>query len=509
MSNQLEARIRDYLAAHLDDIETGLTLVQAELTLPGAFGAGGVVDILARDRFGHVVVIEIKRSDQSARAALHELSKYAALLKTNQGVPEDRMRALLISTSWHELAASFTEYQRCSRVPLEGLVIEAEEDGRVTSMKPFVAAEPSEPLEISSAQDCVLFGNRDHRDNALNRFVSAARRTRLRDFCILSLDHTGGDPTVIHPHGLYLVFSSPMNASKATSSAIKRALSWDSEIGDENFLVGFREALGIIGDESPSVGPEKLSQLSAWWRISVAHREGRYASNATVLPDNEIIADARRSEGGASYYLERMVSPKYSPSWKSLLRDLKLVLEGISEWEEIFPLVLAEIARKHPEASVSVRAYNFADIVYSLARFGVEQDLRYMPSVEVLVSGPSGNVFYAGVLVWDGDMASTTAREWVESAYGSTERYVSARGFGMSVVYDGIARALLGVCAAVYEIADPGGPHQSITALQVGQRSLVRDSVEPGTVRFMDEFGYANAAFLAELVHLFQSFSVG
>lgn len=86
MNNQLEARIRDYLAENLALIEPGLVLVEKEFRLANPFGAGGSIDILAKDGLGHFVVIELKRSDQAARAALHELTKYVALLKSTLGI---------------------------------------------------------------------------------------------------------------------------------------------------------------------------------------------------------------------------------------------------------------------------------------------------------------------------------------------------------------------------------------------------------------------------------------
>jgi RecB family endonuclease NucS len=54
------------LAERLNLIEHGMTLVQKEFHLPNVAGAGGFIDILASDRFGHSVVIEIKKSNKSA-----------------------------------------------------------------------------------------------------------------------------------------------------------------------------------------------------------------------------------------------------------------------------------------------------------------------------------------------------------------------------------------------------------------------------------------------------------
>ncbi|WP_230589635.1 endonuclease NucS domain-containing protein [Pseudomonas chlororaphis] len=150
--NRLEDRIKNYLAGNLSLIEDGLTLVKKEFPLGNADGADGVIDILARDGFGHYVVIEIKRSDQVARAALHELTKYTALLKSTMGVRPENIRALLLSTAWHELGVPFTEYCRVCEVPTQGYILYANEDGVVSDVKSFVPVELSEPLTISRQQ---------------------------------------------------------------------------------------------------------------------------------------------------------------------------------------------------------------------------------------------------------------------------------------------------------------------------------------------------------------------
>src|SRR5258708_15501695 len=98
-----EADVRDSLAAGLAEIEAGLTLVDTEVPLPNAIGARGRIDILANDRFGNFVVIEVKRADQTARQALHEVLKYAELLTREHGIASHRIRLVIASTTWHEL----------------------------------------------------------------------------------------------------------------------------------------------------------------------------------------------------------------------------------------------------------------------------------------------------------------------------------------------------------------------------------------------------------------------
>ena len=99
----LEDQIRDQLVTRLGLIEPGLKFLESNYHLRNPSGADGFVDILAKDSSGLIVVIELKRADSTARQALHEISKYTALLASQRGVPVSGLRALVVSTTWHEL----------------------------------------------------------------------------------------------------------------------------------------------------------------------------------------------------------------------------------------------------------------------------------------------------------------------------------------------------------------------------------------------------------------------
>ncbi|MGH2543322.1 MAG: endonuclease NucS domain-containing protein [Ardenticatenaceae bacterium] len=80
-----EDNLRDQLVARLDLIEYGLHHPTTEYYLPNDHGTRGRVDILARDRHGRLVVIEVKRSKKATREALHEVGKYMELLSRAEG----------------------------------------------------------------------------------------------------------------------------------------------------------------------------------------------------------------------------------------------------------------------------------------------------------------------------------------------------------------------------------------------------------------------------------------
>jgi hypothetical protein len=309
MNNQLEARIRDY---YLTQIEPGLVLVEKEFKLANPFGAGGSIDILSKDGLGHFVVIELKRSDQAARAALHELTKYVALLKSTLGVRTEQIRALLLSTDWNELAVPFSEYLKICEMPTGGLLLTVQPDGVVTKVEPFTPIEIERPLSISRQQDLFLFVDSANRDSSISGIVEAAERSALKDFAIFMVDYEGVNETVIYPHGAYFVFSSPLEfLSHEALAAIKSIIPWEEELDDqdENFLVALMDMININHDTCEIGYPEKLvSMASSGWNVSVAHRAGRYLANNHLLSDDELITEAKKTEGGASYYLDRTVS---------------------------------------------------------------------------------------------------------------------------------------------------------------------------------------------------------
>ncbi|MEQ1829181.1 MAG: endonuclease NucS domain-containing protein, partial [Pirellula sp.] len=107
-----ESDIRNNLANCLEKLEPGLELIAIEFPLPNLIGTRGFIDILARDRFNNRVIIELKRSDQAARQAIHELHKYVALLRMKEGLSHGTIRTMLVSTEWSELRVPFAEFKR-------------------------------------------------------------------------------------------------------------------------------------------------------------------------------------------------------------------------------------------------------------------------------------------------------------------------------------------------------------------------------------------------------------
>ena len=245
MTDHLERRIRDYLAHNLELLEQGLSLVQIEHRLSSPDGAGGRVDILAKDRFGHYVIIEVKRSNAAARATLNEVHKYAALFRSGYGLDRD-VRVMVVSTEWHELIVPFSKCLESFQGPLEGFLIEAGPDGTVQSAERVTPLPKASGVKFSRAQAVYLFEDATLRDGATAGLAQTFERTGVHDFIIVAVDYAGENPNVIYPFGLYLVFSSPVpDLSDAQVVALQDELEWDDDLDcpEENFLVALNRNL--------------------------------------------------------------------------------------------------------------------------------------------------------------------------------------------------------------------------------------------------------------------------
>ena len=171
--NRLEDLIRDYLVGQLELLETGITLVAKEYTLPNPDGAGGRIDIIAKDRFGHYVVIEIKRSNQAARQALHEIHKYTALFRQNLGLDERKIRLMVVSTEWHELLLPLAEFAKNTPYTVEGFEIEASSTGVVVAVSKVLLESvqlEAGNLKFSRSQGMYLFRDAGARDEFMGGF---------------------------------------------------------------------------------------------------------------------------------------------------------------------------------------------------------------------------------------------------------------------------------------------------------------------------------------------------
>jgi hypothetical protein len=431
MSNRLEDKIRDYLADHLELLEAGLRFVDKEYEVPSPFGAGGRIDLLGKDIFGNVVIIEIKRSDHAARDTLNEIHKYIALFRISQGLGESRVRLIVVSTEWHELLLPLSEFAETTVYSVDAILIVALPVGVVTHVSKVELLKKAAALNVSRAQCVYLYQTASTRDDHLDKLVAAVKAAGLEDFCIFRCDHLGSGETIMYPYGYYLCFSSPtLSLPTAELERLKARIEWEDDFDepDENFVAHVNAAAQDIC-ESLEIGyPEKLTNIRAQWSVAVSIRSGRFDRNRPILADEEIIALAQAVDGGSPIYLGKTSSPRFEASWKQLRADLEPVLRGNERWGETVPRFIDGVEDAAPTATVSVSVYNPTNLFLTLYSIASNRDYSKCPRLEIVVDdSAAGQVrVLIGFLAWNGQGILATPSELINQIYGDETGWFAA-----------------------------------------------------------------------------------
>ncbi len=504
MADHHENRIRDFLAGHLDLLEDRLALFETEYRLASPSGAGGRIDIVARDKFGHFVLIEIKRSDSSARQALHEIFKYSALFRTTLGIDHTRVRVMIVSTDWHELLAPLSECADEFQAPLEGFVIDADSDGTITSVEKVKLLPKVGGVTLCRDHGVYLFRTKAARDLALPLLSNAAKSVHLRDFFLLTIDYHGSRPDLCFPFGLYVVFSSPIpSLDSAAVKEIKEELDWEPELDspDENFLISINRLFVSVADDIEIGFPEKLTNIRRDWRTSVAVRAGRLGKPASPLSDGELLSLAQAIEGGSSIYLHKISSPRFKDEWRLLRSNLDSVLLGMPNWKAVVSSILDEVETKDVGSTVSVSLYNPADLPMSLYFVAATADFSHCPSLEIVIEGSTENVVRVlrSVLMWTGKAITDTPDNVIERLYGGIDEWLMTMHLHSTFESEPAALAAHELSAPVIEFScDKSGgaePH----LVEADGPAIQRTPLVPGQFLSLLDFAEAHAAYLGSL----------
>ena len=200
-----ENDIRDKLSKTLEVLEPGLVLLEVNHKLPNDVGAKGFIDILAKDKYGNLVIIELKRSDQAARQALFEILKYMPLFRRQHGTPAHRIRCFIVSTTWHELLVPYSEFRRLVETQTEGFSITVDAAGNVKSAKRVTDHVEEAGPQTFRMHAAYLYPTAAERTKAVPLLRAKYASAGAEGYLLLQLDYKGGESRVIYPFGAYFV----------------------------------------------------------------------------------------------------------------------------------------------------------------------------------------------------------------------------------------------------------------------------------------------------------------
>lgn len=508
-----EAEMRDYLAKHLDILGPNLQLIgKPEFRLVNPNGSDGRIDLFARDTFYSVFVpIELKKSSQTARQAIHEVFKYVALLCVQEGISSDNVRPIVASTDWGELITPFSEFARAVHYQVRGLQIHADSSGipiRTTEIK---LLSPQEGISFCPEHLILLYQTPERRENHLKLIEEQITKFEFNN-CLVVVQDYEGPLTIPYPCALYF-------ATAALS--LERCARMDEQMGEEfewefdeddlesrrwkyesKLISDWGESLYILGrppDDLEAGDPLKLSHYLAQgnWRNKRLLRYGNQIQNSEIHLDTDLITSLCALSGGNDHYFSAVSNPILKQHWT----NFAAAIGGFFlKQHQLQNLVLAWLSEREAESDIAVHANIFFrnNIVLDLWSAHTYGE----PPIHIDLFGHRNGSSQLRVLsfeiMWDGythpqDPQGTLSKLF-DSGFGELGLAI---GLIDDETADTIMRWLGFEYAAIESVISPSHIDRFSLALQSegGIERTALDEEQQGVKEFME----CNSSFMAEL----------
>jgi len=527
--NLTEAQLRDFLAQNLDIVEPGLTLVDAEHYLPNSDGARGFLDILAVDRLGLLVLIELKKSSATSREAAHELYKYLGLIVENHGVERSKIRCLVVSTDWHELNVAFSELMNSTDYQFEGRILELDKNGYPSSSKEFVP-KVSKELNIHQEYWVECYFDCEVRDRIAQDLEKYFKEFKNCNILISIQDYAGNDPQYCFPYSLVISCNSiPVDSQDAISIESNYRLSNNRKLIDIEGDDKYKEGLDFESDSSdidlgvsvemklvncalesivkPSlyerdfgvIGPFQYSaRLHNGWVVRRWIRIGSKYQNEKIWTDfklNNLISGNDGYSVDNGMHLKFNVRPKNQADWNERKKYVKELLSPDIDLRHLILTYFDEVCDSYQRCTSVFNAFYPEDLIPAL----MPENQPFIPEVNMLVISESGDLikWAKAIMCFNSATPCMSPLKFIEIIYGDIMGYQLASCMHEHFLYRNEIKELLNL---KWKLIEYDG--KQMNALKIKDSRLIRSPLSEKSVFGFSSFISENKDWVIELYKL-------
>ncbi len=440
----MESDIRDSLADNLHLIDSNLHLISKEYYLPNPEGTRSYVDILAQDNDQNYVIVEIKRTNQAARQAIHEIIKYVDALKRNKKCTNGEIIVLIASVEWKELLGPFSIFTRMSDFSVKGIELTIDQNHNVISCLEVKPIKEFTSRYISPSQVCLLFSDRESLDKGIKAHNSGLSKTGLRDYIILIISTE--NEQLCYKYAMYIAIQRRTKEDYIflmgeDEEIIEETLSFmRSENFSEEKELRFKKSQLVYGigpkcDEIEAGSPTKLSSILGQqnWSVEKLIRYGAFKDNQ-LLSDAQIINEMSGARGTENVVYRNEITSQYIERMDEIKESISETLAYNVAWKFQICNILDYYRRltSKEDFNIKIEIYSPNNIIVDLFvnHSDKVQDsgfARYIIEVEFLGDSNLKKV-YIGRIKWNGvcpDMDSIVRK------YHSSEQSIMPLSFSM------------------------------------------------------------------------------
>lgn len=421
---QIEGTIRDWLADHLDFIAPNLKLIQKEFYLPDEVGARGFVDLLCEDEYKNFVVIELKRSDASARQTISEVLKYHALIKHNFMARESEIRTIVISTHWNELIRPFSEAVQRTTLDLTGYEITL---GGNSLPVAIARVEPLEP-ELMARRfaywyDLFLFETDAKRSAFLSDFEPYLLGKGFTDFVLVKAHGDHSDRRVIFPFGVIVAFQQqPLSElpemirklDEEEYEYLDDQEEFENETEYRSYLEG--SLINVLEDlghdhESDACYPQKVNSMIEGenWQIEHIARFGIFSKDPRYS-DEQLIHELSGLDGNSENAFFAISESTQVEKIKEIVEQCRYSLTQSPVWQQTVDAIFDELSREKRKFRLTFQIFNPDSLMVAIYHTISKKDLNFLPTYFLSVDflDESLSEVYHGAIKWNMNFPTST-----------------------------------------------------------------------------------------------------
>lgn len=185
--NNHEAIIRDNLAENLGILNPEYELISKEHYIPKGITTKSFIDILAKDRDNNYIIIEVKRSNQAERQAIHEIYKYVEAIKDKYKANASEIKAVIVSTSWEELLVPFSAFANESDITVEGFYLDIDHEFKVLSAQRVIPCKTNKGRLFSPVHKCNLYNDEKNLEKGIKDHHKIYKLKGFEDYVLFVL----------------------------------------------------------------------------------------------------------------------------------------------------------------------------------------------------------------------------------------------------------------------------------------------------------------------------------
>jgi hypothetical protein len=427
-----EAELCAHLAADIGLVENGLEFLAAEYALKGEGGAGGRIDLLAKDKIGHIVCIEVKRSDRSARETVNELCKYVTLLIERDRVQRENIRCMVVSTHWHELQLPLSYFAATAGVDVRGLEASAAEGTLV--LGPRRLDPPNVLPQLSPEIECLSFADVAGREAYLNHVHARVQSLPFLRIAIVLLEIKPGRGADRDPFmaivAIWRILDRDLPRLEKVLGEQMGALEpyafsgWEAECDAQEWVCS-DEAPGVLArtaSERRGTAEKIENLLSAYHPVGV-QRVGDWPKLGALNDDESVIQQmlARSPASGAArgnrQSFEALTSAAVKPSFDIASSRFFEFISFEPAWVEAALQFIKTWSGE--DVQIAFHAYDKKHFFYAIHQARTHTNAALSCFAVLIQAGDEVVAAMRGGYGWDGKTAKSDASSNIEKIYGS------------------------------------------------------------------------------------------